>query len=234
MSTLALFDTAVTALNAALATPAGIVALCSAGIAGAFVIVSSFVKTMIPLRCLAVGGSLGFLIYGALHPSLIMVLLHGTLLPINIYRTAEMVRLTRRVQASATSSDLSGVWLRPYMRRQRLKANDILFRKGDEATHLYFLAAGRIEFVEIGETMEAGRLFGEIAFFAPNKRRSLTARCATNCLVLRIDEMTFKQLYYQNPTFGFEVVTLVTGRLLADRQRLEERLAAVAPAIAPA
>ena len=28
-------------------------------------VVSSFVKTMIPLRCLAVGGNLGFLVYGA-------------------------------------------------------------------------------------------------------------------------------------------------------------------------
>src|SRR5262245_51838893 len=77
MSALALYDTAITALNTALATPTGIVALCSAGIAGMLVIVSSFVKTMIPLRCLAIGGNLGFLIYGALHPSLILVLLHG-------------------------------------------------------------------------------------------------------------------------------------------------------------
>ena len=41
MSSIALFDTAVNALNAALATPSGIVALISAGVAGALVIVSS-------------------------------------------------------------------------------------------------------------------------------------------------------------------------------------------------
>ena len=230
MSTLALFDTAVAALTAALATPSGIVALCSAGVAGTLVIVSSFVKTMIPLRCLAIGGNLGFLIYGALHPSLILVLLHGALLPINIFRAAEMVRLTRRVRVAAASNDLSGVWLRPYMRRRRLRKDAVLFRKGDAAKRLYFLAEGRIEFVEIGETMEPGRLFGEIGFFAPDKRRTLTARCATNCTVLQMDETTFKTLYFQNPAFGFEVVTLVAGRLLADRQRLEERLAAAAPA----
>ncbi|HEY2257444.1 MAG TPA: cyclic nucleotide-binding domain-containing protein, partial [Variovorax sp.] len=67
---------------------------------------------------------------------------------------------------------------------------------------------------------DPGRLFGEIAFFAPDKRRSLTARCATDCTVLRIDESTFKQLYFQNPAFGFEVVTLVAGRLMADLQRV--------------
>jgi phosphotransferase system glucose/maltose/N-acetylglucosamine-specific IIC component len=229
MSTFALFDTAVAALNSALATPAGIVALCSAAVAGALVIVSSFVKTMIPLRYLAVGGNLGFLIYGALHPSLILVLLHGALLPINIFRAAEMVRLTRRVRVAAASNDLSGVWLRPYMRRRRLKKDAVLFRKGDAATHLYFLAEGRIEFVEIQETMEPGRLFGEIGFFAPDKCRTLTARCTTNCTVLQMDETTFKTLYFQNPAFGFEVVTLVARRLLADRHRLEERLATATP-----
>ncbi|VTU45660.1 Crp/Fnr family transcriptional regulator [Variovorax sp. PBL-E5] len=234
MSTLALFDAAVAALSSAVATPSGIIALCSAGVAGMLVIVSSFVKTMIPLRCLAVGGNLGFLIYGALHPSLIMVVLHGALLPINIFRAAEMARLTRRVQEAAASNDLSGVWLRPYMRRRRLKKDAVLFRKGDAATHLYFLVDGRIEFVEIGETMAPGRLFGEIAFFAPTKCRSLTARCVTNCTVLQMDEMTFKTLYFQNPAFGFEVVTLVAGRLWADRQRLEERLAAAMQVAGPA
>ena len=44
--------------------------------------------------------------------------------------------------------------------------------------------------------------------------------------MLRIDEATFKQLYFQNPAFGFEVVTLVAGRLTADRKRLEQQLAA--------
>jgi hypothetical protein len=225
MSASGLIAAALAALSSSFSTPLGIVALCSAAIAAALVVVSSFVKTMIPLRCLAVGGNLGFLVYGALHPSLIMVVLHGALLPINVYRATEMVRLTRRVRAAAAQGDLSGVWLKPYMRSQRLKAGHVLFRKGDIADHLYFLADGRIEFVEIGEIMEPGRLFGEIAFFAPDKSRSLTARCATPCTVLRIDEATFLQLYFQNPAFGFQIVTLVAGRLLADRYRLEHQLA---------
>ncbi|MGR4870560.1 Crp/Fnr family transcriptional regulator [Variovorax sp. LARHSF232] len=221
-----LFDTAVANLTAALTTTEGIIAAISAAIAGAFVVASTFVKTMIPLRCLAVGSNLGFLVYGALHPSLIMLALHATLLPINIFRTAQMVKLTRRVSEAAQASDLSGVWLRPYMRNRRYRAGHVLFRKGDKADHLFFLASGRIEFVEIGQVMEAGRLFGEIAFFAPDKCRSLTARCVTDCLVLRIDELTFKQLYFQNPAFGFEVVSLIAGRLMADRHRLEAMVAA--------
>jgi len=151
----------------------------------------------------------------------VMVLLHGALLPINIYRALEMAWLTRRVSEATAQGDLSGVWLKPYMNSARFEAGQTVFRAGDKADFLYFLAEGRIEFVEIGEVMEPGRLFGEIAFFAPDKRRSMTARCVTACTVLHIDETTFKQLYYQNPAFGFEVVSLVAGRLMADVRRLQ-------------
>ena len=212
-------------INEALSSRAQIVALVSAVIAAALIVAGSFLKTMIPLRWLAVGSNIAFLVYGVLHPSLPMLLLHGTLLPINIYRAVEMISLTRRVRASAASKDRSGFWLKPYMKRTRRKAGDVLFHKGDPADHLYFLAEGRIELVEIGQMLEPGRIFGEIAFFAPEKRRTLTARCAQDCTVLTIDESNVRQLYYQNPEFGYELVALVAGRLSADVQRLEQRLA---------
>jgi hypothetical protein len=212
-------------LHATLASPSDIVAVCAAIIGVALVVTSSFVKTMIPLRWLAVGSNTGFLIYSLVHPSLVIVLLHGTLLPINVWRAVEMVRLTRRVTAAAATGDLSGVWLTPYMRRTQLKAGAVLFERGDPADHLYFLAEGEMEFVEIGESLAAGNMFGEIAFFAPDRSRTLTARCRTDCTVLSVDESTFMQLYFQNPAFGFQVVSLLAARLLADRQRLERQIA---------
>jgi hypothetical protein len=214
----------------AFSSPTEITASVSGLIAGALIVISSFLRTMIPLRWLAVASNVGFVLYGALHPSLPMLLLHATLLPINIFRAREMVRLTKRVRAAAKASDLSGIWLRPYMKSKQWKKGAVLFRKGDLADQLYFLAEGRIEFVEIGEVMEAGRLFGEIAFFAPDRRRTLTARCAERCKVLTIDQHTLEQLYFQNPAFGFRLVGLVAGRLLADVHRLEQRLATPASA----
>ena len=234
MSAHSLFASAIAGIHAALATPLDVVAAIAAVAAIGLVVVSSFVKTMIPLRWLAVGGSLGFLIYGALHPAPIMIVLYGVLLPAHIYRAVEMMRLTRRVAAAAAANDLSGVWLKPYMRARRLKAGQVLFRKGDQGDQLYFLADGQVEFIEIGETMDAGRLFGELAFFAPDGRRSLTARCKTPCTVLCIDGTTFQQLYFQNPAFGFQVVTLVAGRLTADLRRLNAEVAAArASSVAP-
>jgi CRP/FNR family transcriptional regulator, cyclic AMP receptor protein len=114
------------------------------------------------------------------------------------------------------------VWLRPYMRSQRLKAGTLLFAKGDEAHRLYLLGDGQIDMPELGRSLRAGEMFGEIAFFAPDRRRSASARCVTDCLVLSIDEATFKQLYFQNPDFGLQIVRLIAGRLSEDVQRLRQ------------
>ena len=214
-------------LKALMSSPEQIVAIVSVIIAGGLIVVSSFVKTMIPLRWLSVGGNVGFLIYGVLHPSIPMLLLHGLLLPINTVRAVEMVRLTRRVKAVAAAD--TGVWLKPYMFRTKRKAGEVLFRRGDPAGHLYFLEAGRIEVVEIGVFIEPGTMFGEIAFFAPDKKRTNSARCVGECSVLSIDESTVNQLYYQNPDFGFQLMALVAGRLPADVHRLQQQVAKSAP-----
>jgi CRP/FNR family transcriptional regulator, cyclic AMP receptor protein len=209
---------------AAVAQPKDIFALVAGVLAAGLHVSSNLAKTIIPLRWLAVGSSVGFVIYGLVQPAWLVLALHATLLPVNVWRALEMVRLTRRVARSAQSGDVTGVWLRPYMRTGKHKAGAVLFHKGDLADHLYFLAEGRIQLVELDRIIEPGRVFGEIAFFAPDGRRTNTARCLDACTILRIDETTFRQLYFQNPDFGFEVVRLITTRLSADVSRLEHRL----------
>lgn len=209
-------------LLAALSQPQQMLALVSAAAAAALVIVSAFVRTMIPLRWLAVGSNFGFIVYGLVHPSLLMVVLHAVLLPVNLWRVRQMVQLTRRVSASAADPQQLAIWLRPYMRSRNYKAGSSIFERGDEADRLYFLAAGRVDLPEVGRRLEAGQMFGEIAFFAPDRRRSSGARCATDCTVLSIDETTFKELVYQNPDFGLEVVRLIAGRLSGDVRRLQQ------------
>jgi CRP/FNR family cyclic AMP-dependent transcriptional regulator len=211
--------------EAALASPSEMLAVVSVMIAAGFVLVSSFVKTMIPLRWLAIGSNFGFVAYGAIHPSYPMLLLHASLVPINVYRLVEMMRLTERVAKVSTDSEHSAVWLKPYMRSAKLRAGTVLFNQGDTADRLYLLAEGRIELVEINASIAPGQIFGEIAFFATDHRRRLTARCAEDSIVLSIDESTVKQLYFQNPAFGFKMIELVADRLSADITRLNKQLA---------
>ena len=135
-----------------------------------------------------------------------------------------MTRLTQRVEAVRSESALLAIWLRPSMRSKRIKAGTVLFKRGDLGDRLYLLAEGSIELVEIGSHIIPGQVFGEIAFFSPDRRRRMTARCAEDSTVLSIDESTVKQLYYQNPAFGFMMIELVAARFSADVHRLTSEL----------
>ena len=222
-------------LLASLAEPEQVLALASAGVSALLVIVSAFVKTMIPLRWLAVASNVGFIVYGLTYPAPLMVVLHAVLLPVNLWRVWQMITLTRRVAASTADARQLEIWLRPYMRSRRLKAGQLIFANGDEADRLYFLASGTVVLPEVGRTLQAGQMFGEIAFFAPDRKRSSSAHCTSDCTVLSIDEDTFRQLVYQNPDFGLEVLRLIAGRLSDDIRRRQARTPAEAltPPAAP-
>jgi hypothetical protein len=207
-----------------LASPIQILSVCAAAVGLGFTISSSFVKTMVPLRWFGVLSNIGFLSYGILFPNYLMTLMHGVLLPINCVRLVEMTRLTRRVRAATRNTDRSAMWLRPYMKQSKRKKGEILFRQGDDADQLYILVEGRVEYPENGATSVPGEMFGEIAFFSPERKRTLTARCAEDCVLLSINQSTVRQLYYQNPGFGFEIVGLIAGRLSADVARLRAQL----------
>jgi CRP/FNR family transcriptional regulator, cyclic AMP receptor protein len=202
-----------------LSSPSKMVAALAVAIGIGLVIAGSFMRTMLPLRWLAAGSDLSMLIFGALAPSISTLLIAGALLPINIFRALEVTRLTRRVTRAQANAGFSGLWLRPYMTSRRLEAGSVLFRKGDDAHHLYLLVSGELELSDIGKRLETGRIFGEIALFSPSHRRTHTAACISACHVLEIHERTVKQLYFQNPTFGFHLMELLVGRLSADIER---------------
>jgi len=61
-------------------------------------------------------------------------------------------------------------------------------------------------------------LLGEIGLFAPDGLRTATARCKTDVQAARIDYDQFKQLYFQNPEFGFRLLHLIVGRLQENKE----------------
>ena len=205
-------------------SPTQIVAHLAAVLGVALVVIGAFARTMTPLRWLAVGSNAGLVIFGALHPSPITLIIAATLLPINVYRAVEVTLLTRRVKRAKVAADLAGLWLKPYMKSRRLRAGQTLFSKGDFADRLYLLADGQMELADIGQPLEPGRIFGEIALFSPDRLRTHTVRCVTACTVLEIHETTVKQLYYQNPAFGFHLIALMAGRLASDVERAERKM----------
>jgi CRP-like cAMP-binding protein len=176
-------------------------------------------KTMIPLRLIAMTSNVAFIAYGFAGHLYPVLVLHVILLPMNIWRFVEMIKLVRRVKAAATG-DYSIEWLKPFMKTKRLVGGSVLFRRGDEADKLYAVLSGRVELDEIAASVGRGQIVGEIGLFAHHHRRTQTARCATHVELLWISEGELTQLCYQNPAIAFHLLRLITNRLLEDADRL--------------
>jgi CRP-like cAMP-binding protein len=74
---------------------------------------------------------------------------------------------------------------------------------------------------DIGQPLPQGRIFGEIALFSPDHRRTHTVQALGPCTVLEIHESTVRQLYYQHPAFGFHLIDLLAEGLARDVARAE-------------
>jgi CRP-like cAMP-binding protein len=186
-------------------------------------------KTMIPLRCAAICSNVAFIVYGFYDNLYPVLVLHGILLPLNIWRAVQMLRLIRRVE-TASRGDLSTEWLRPFMKEAQWKAGEAIFSKGDHADRLYMIITGEIHLEQIDHTMRAGDLFGEIGLFSADHKRTQTARARTDVDLLWISEGELAQICYQNSGIAFYFPRLTTNRLLANASRALAGTEAVVPA----
>jgi CRP/FNR family cyclic AMP-dependent transcriptional regulator len=177
-----------------------------------------YMKTMIPLRAVAITSNIVFMTYGLAGGLYPVFALHVVLLPLNCFRLLQMRTLIRRVR-EATHGNMSTEWLIPLMTRHKLKSGDILFRMGDPANSMYLILTGSVRLVELDVTLGPGTLIGEIGLFAPDNRRTGTALCESDVEIGAITDAKVLQLYYQNPAFGFSVFRLVVQRMLENERR---------------
>ena len=191
------------------------------GILGVLFCIASFaVKRMMPLRALAIAGNVCFIAYGLVESLLPSLLLNGLLLPMNLFRLREIAKLSREITRTTHESPASE-WLLPHMRPRPFKAGQVMFRKGDVANELIYIASGELRMPEIGARVGPGTLIGEIGLFSPDKKRTQSLVCETDGELYYMSEEMIFVLYYQNPRLGFALMRLVVQRLLGDLQRLD-------------
>ena len=188
-------------------------------------IITCAMKTMIPLRVVSMTCNALFIIYGffsGIYPTLILNLI---LLPLNTVRLQQMRKLIHDVEAAASYGETSIDWLKPFMASRSFHKGDIVFRKGDVADAMYYSVSGRYRLSEIGIEIPAGQVFGDLGLLAPGNRRTQTIECLEDGEVLTAGYQQVKELYFQNPQFGFYFLRLTSERLFENIKRLEEELA---------
>jgi CRP-like cAMP-binding protein len=192
-------------------------------VAASLVIATLSMRTMVPLRITGIMSNVAFMTYGLLIGSIPTYMLHMILFPLNIHRLHEMRKLIRQVKA-ASAGDLSMEWLKPFMSKRAIRSGEILFRKDDEATAMYFVVSGKLHLHEIDIDVMSGSMVGELGMLAPSRRRTQTLECTETGAVLEISYDKVEELYYQNPTFGFYFLRLSSARLFDNIGRLERKL----------
>ena len=183
-------------------------------------------KTMIPLRILAIVTNCLFITYALLMSVLPMLALNLILLPINSVRLFQMKRLVRQV-AQASTSDLSLDWLRPFTTTRRFEAGTALFQRGDPATEMFFIVSGRYRVAGVSVELGPGTIVGELGLLAPGRARTQTVECVESGEALTISYEHLTELYYGNPGFGFYFLQLTTSRLFDTIRKLETENAAL-------
>ena len=195
------------------------------GYIAAFLVFLTFsMKTMIPLRIVGICSNVFFIAYGYLNPAYPLLVLHTALLPLNTLRLWQMFVLVRQI-GDATKGDLNMDWLKPFTTSQSIKAGDALFKKGEKADTMYFVVSGEFRIPELKVPIGPGQVIGELGLLAPDQIRTQSMECVKDADVLRITYDQVKQLYFQNPKFGFYFLQLTSRRLFENVERLEKRLA---------
>jgi CRP/FNR family transcriptional regulator, cyclic AMP receptor protein len=190
------------------------------GYLGALMTLATFsMKTMLHLRMVGIVANLAFITYGVLDHVYPVLLLHMTLLPLNVWRLWQLLQMTRQMKA-ISASRLSLEWLKPFSRRKDAQAGETLFRKGDAAIEILFVLGGRFRAVEADVVLEQGEVIGELGLITKEHKRTQTVVCEQAGSLLQINYDEVRQMYFQNPRFGFFFLELVAERLIRDANRM--------------
>lgn len=186
-------------------------------LASALVFLTFCMKTLIPLRLMAIASNVVFIIYAIGAGLAPVLLLHAGLLPLNILRTYEQIRIYRRVRnVSEGGADVKD--LIPFMHMRLGPSGEVLFRKGDTAQDIYYISKGRIHIPEIGKILGPGTLFGEMAIFTSDQTRTASAICHETCELMVMSKDDIIRHCTTDPAFGLFLARLVVSRMTENQQ----------------
>jgi len=176
-------------------------------------------RTMMPLRIIALGSNLLFIAYGVFEQFYIVILLNTVILPLNIWRLIEIMRLIKSVKTAVDQDDVFEALI-PFGRRMTLKSGETIIRKGDLSEALYLVVEGSLYVEEAKAELGPGAIVGEIGVLSGKQRRTATVSAKTNCVLAKVSAEDFQRVYFTNPAVGLSLVRLVIDRLI---EQLESR-----------
>jgi CRP-like cAMP-binding protein len=200
--------------------------------ASVFVVATTTMRTMIPLRVFAILTNI--VLIGTAIPShnFLVIMVQSVVLVLNSYRLHQMLQLVRDVKKSV-NSDLSMEWLKPFMTERKCAAGEVLFYKDEKAEDMLYIVSGRFRLVESGIEFPVGAIVGELGMLSPSNMRTQTLECVEAGVILSVSYTKVEELYVQNPAFGFYFLRLASARLFQNIDKLEQQTAPASASAAP-
>src|SRR5437773_7281929 len=129
-------------------------------LASVLVLCTFCARTMIPLRIIALASNVAFLAYGGLLHLYPVLLLHTVLMPVNVWRLAEIFRLRGHVR-KGTGGDAVFTALLPFASRLTVPQGEVVIRKGEQSDCLYLVFEGALWVADAQVELGPGSVVGE-------------------------------------------------------------------------
>jgi CRP/FNR family cyclic AMP-dependent transcriptional regulator len=188
-------------------------------VGGVLVFSTFYLKTMIPLRLVAIASNVVYIAYSALAGLVPILVLHVMLMPLNIWRLIEVKRLIRKVRASTQSGINAPELIVPYMQQIKRNKGERVFVKGDSADCVYYVFRGSAHLLAKNLVVPEGQMIGVMGIFSREHLRTDTAVCLTDVELGVISKNRILELFYQNPDFGAFLIRMIAQRAALDHQQ---------------
>lgn len=186
------------------------------GYFASFLVFATFyVKRIMTLRIIAVGSNVAFIWY-ALGADLVpIVILHGLLLPLNLYRIYE---LKKNINAISDPHKLDVKILEGYAEKRVVKKNDMIFQLGAISHCIYFIKEGAVKEFSPDvhwntREFKAGDVFGLLSYFSKSGKTFFNAQATEDSVLYVVSHDRLSELCLQSPNFGFLLMGWLASRL---------------------
>lgn len=100
------------------------------------------------------------------------------------------------------------------MHKERFAKGQVLFRAGDKADKMYYIARGCVKLTEIDKVVREGGLIGEMGILSPFQERTASAVCEGDLEAFTISREDVIRLFAQDSALAFNLVHLCIKRFI--------------------
>ncbi len=122
-------------------------------------------------------------------------------------------------------------WPISFMKKENFIKGDCIFKKGDTADRMFYVAKGTIKLPEFNKIIKPGDVIGEMGIFSPTKERTASAICEEDVEAFTMGKDEVIKFFGQDPSLAIELIQLSIKRFIenlkretAARERIESEL----------